>query len=213
MRKVAKDEGSKELKKIRRSLHHISIQNSLLCHEIAGLQEILKTQKKHKKKSKPLNFQGPDEYHGGALFYSPRKVEQARRYEQAKQQEAEAEELRKSEMAEQRHANKLYKERIAQEKREQRVREKEERDQLKAKKAEEVAERKAEKERQKQARDAQQALQLPQRGNNRTLKASIVKKKPARRAVGACRAPKPVTPPPPPRTHQTRSGRTATLYN
>jgi hypothetical protein len=38
LRKVAKDEGSKELKKIERSLHHISIQNSLLHHEVAGLK-------------------------------------------------------------------------------------------------------------------------------------------------------------------------------
>jgi hypothetical protein len=37
LRKVAKDETSKELRKISRSLHHISIQNTLLHHEIAGL--------------------------------------------------------------------------------------------------------------------------------------------------------------------------------
>ena len=43
LRKVAKDEGGKELRKISRSLHHISIQNSLLHHEIAGLKEVLKT--------------------------------------------------------------------------------------------------------------------------------------------------------------------------
>jgi hypothetical protein len=56
LRKVAKDKGSKELKKIKRLLHHISIQNSLLHYKIAGLKEVLKTQKKHKKKSKPLNL-------------------------------------------------------------------------------------------------------------------------------------------------------------
>ena len=56
LRKVAKDKSSRELRKISRSLHHISIQNSLLHHEIAGLKEVLKTQKKHKKKSKPLNL-------------------------------------------------------------------------------------------------------------------------------------------------------------
>ena len=53
----AKDEDSKELRKISRSLHYISIQNSLLHHEIAGLKEVLKTQKKHKNKSKTLNLQ------------------------------------------------------------------------------------------------------------------------------------------------------------
>jgi hypothetical protein len=147
LRRVAKDEGSKELRKISRSLHYISIQNSLLHHEIAGLKEVLKTQKKHKKKSKPLNFQQPNEYHGGATFYSPHRVEKARQYKQAKQQELEADKLKKAEMAELRHANKLYKEKIAQQKREQQVREKEERDQVKAKKAEEAAERKAERER------------------------------------------------------------------
>ena len=57
LRKVAKDEGSKELRKVSRSLHHISIQNSLLHHEIAGLKEALKTQTKHKKKSKTLDLQ------------------------------------------------------------------------------------------------------------------------------------------------------------
>ena len=43
LRKVAKDEGSKELRKISRLLYYISIQNLLLHHEIAGLKEVLKT--------------------------------------------------------------------------------------------------------------------------------------------------------------------------
>ncbi|KAJ8119122.1 hypothetical protein OPT61_g4 [Boeremia exigua] len=118
LRRVAKDKSSKELRK-----------------------------KKHKNKSKALDFQEPEEYHSGAVFYSPYRVDKARQYKQVKQQEVEAEEARKAEMAELRRANKLYKERVAQERREQQAREKEERDQVKAKKAEEVAERKAERER------------------------------------------------------------------
>jgi hypothetical protein len=43
LQKVARDKGSKELKKISRSLYHISIQNSLLHQEVAGLKEVLKT--------------------------------------------------------------------------------------------------------------------------------------------------------------------------
>jgi hypothetical protein len=54
LRKVVRDESSRELRKLSRSLHHISIQNQLLHHEIAGLKEVLKTQKKHKNKSKAL---------------------------------------------------------------------------------------------------------------------------------------------------------------
>ena len=95
----------------------------------------------------------------------------------------------------------------------QRAREKEEREQLRAQKAAEEAERRAQKEHDKEIQNAQKALQLSQGGRDRPLNAAVAKKKPARRAVGACRAPKPVTPPLPPRTYKTRSGRTATLYN
>ena len=132
LRKVAKDEGSKELRKVSRSLHHISIQNSLLHHEIAGLKEALKTQTKHKKKSKTLDLQQKKWAQGGAVFWSPRKVEEAREREKTKQQEQRAEELRKAEMAELRKANKLYNEKIAEERRVQQAREKEERKQLRA---------------------------------------------------------------------------------
>jgi hypothetical protein len=129
------------------------------------------------------------------------------------EQEKQADELQKAEMKELAAANKLYKAKLAEEKRVARAREKEERDRVKAKKAKEVAERKVERERQKQSRDVEKALQLSQRGNHTTSKASAAKKKPARRAVGARSHPKPATPPSPARTHTTRSGRTATLYN
>jgi hypothetical protein len=213
LRKVAKDEGSKELKKIKRSLHHISIQNSLLHHEIAGLKDILKTQKKHKKKSKQLDLQQKKWAQGGAVFWSPRKVQEARSREKTKQQEQKAEELKKAEMAELRRANKLYKEKIAQEKREQRAREKEERGQLKAEKAAEAAERKVQKERDKPARDAQKAVQLPQRGKRKASQSTAPRKKQNRGAAAARRGVVAAAPPPAPRTYTTRSGRIATLYN
>jgi hypothetical protein len=212
LRRVANDQSSKELKKISRSLHHISIQNSLLHQEVAGLKQVLMTQKKHKKKSKTLDLQQKKWAQGGAVFWSPRKIEEARQREKTKQQEEEAERLRKVETAKQREANKLYKDKIAEEKRVQRVREKEEREQVKAQKAAEEAERRAQRERDKEIQNAQKALQSSQRGRGRPSKAAAAKKRPVRCAVGARRAPKPATPPPPPRTHKTRSGRTATLY-
>ncbi|KAF1924411.1 uncharacterized protein M421DRAFT_8721 [Didymella exigua CBS 183.55] len=64
-----------------------------------------------------------------------------------------------------RNSNKLYNEKIAQERRERQAWEKEERERVRAEKAEEAAERKAQRERDEQARDAQKAVQLPQRGN------------------------------------------------
>jgi hypothetical protein len=148
LRKVAQDESSKELRKISRSLHHISIQNSLLHHEIAGLREVVKA----------LEFKPHRDYHGGAKFYSPSRVEKARSDKRTKQQNQRAEELRKAEIAKLRHANKQYNEKTAQERREQRVREKAKRDRVRAEQAKEAAERRAEKERQKQVRDAEKAI-------------------------------------------------------
>ncbi|KAF1924064.1 uncharacterized protein M421DRAFT_425080 [Didymella exigua CBS 183.55] len=133
--KEEKEETSPELRKISRSLHHISIQNQLLHHKNQGLKEALKTQKKHKNKSKVLQFQPRKDYHGGAEFYSPSRVERARSDERAKQQNQRAEEHRKAE------------------------------------------------------------------------------KKKKRRTVGAARGVDAAEPPAAPRTHTTRSGRTATLYN
>jgi hypothetical protein len=211
--KVAKDKSSKELRKISRSLHHISVQNQLLHHKISGLKEVLKTQKKHKNKSFALQFQPRKDYYGGAEFYSPSRVEKARSNERTKQQNQKAEELRKAEMTKLRHANKLYKEKIAQERREQRTREKEERERVRAEKAKEVAERKAQRERDKQARDAEKAVQLPQRGKRKASTASTAKIPKKRCTVATVRSVVAAEPSAAPRTHTTRSGRTATLYN
>ena len=213
MRKVAKDESSKELKKISRSLHHMSIQNQLLHHKVDSLTEVLKTQKKHKNKSKALQFQPRKDYYGGAEFYSPSRVEKARTDERTKQQNQRAEEVRKAEVVKLRHANKLYNEKIAQERREQRAREKAERDQVRAEKAKEAAKRKAQRERDKEACNAAEAIQLPQRGKRKASQSTAPRKKQNRGAVAARRGDVAAEPPAAPRTHTTRSGRTATLYN
>jgi hypothetical protein len=84
-------------------------------------------------------------------------------------------------------ANKRYNDRIAEQKRKQRAKEKAARDKAKAEERVAIDERKAKRACQKQARDAEKALKLSQRGNHITSKASAVKQKPARRAVGARR--------------------------
>ncbi|KAL5371578.1 hypothetical protein DPSP01_014170 [Paraphaeosphaeria sporulosa] len=109
-------------------------------------------------------------------------------------------------------ANKLYKEKIEEEKRQARVKEKEERARMKAEERRAIDVRKAAGAAVKQARDSIKAMQQSQRGKPIISKASAVKEKPARRGVGARSHPKPATPPPPARTHTTRSGRIATLY-
>ena len=88
------------------------MQNELLQHEIKGLKEALAVKKKHKKRGKPLDLQQRKEYHGGAVFWSPRKVREARVRQSVKEQEEKEQQLQKAETAELKKAAKLYKEKI-----------------------------------------------------------------------------------------------------
>ena len=97
IRQSTRDKSSKESKKLRRSLHHISVQNELLHHEIQGLKEALLVKKKHKKKSHTLQLNRQEEYHGGAHFWSPRKVQQARDDNVIREQEKQQQQLQKAE--------------------------------------------------------------------------------------------------------------------
>jgi len=56
-----------EARKLRSSVHHLSVQNELLKHEVEGLREALQHKEKHKKKGKALDLQQRQEYHGGAV--------------------------------------------------------------------------------------------------------------------------------------------------
>jgi len=146
------------------------------------------------------------------MVWSPRSIREARVRIAVTKQEKEEEELRKAEMKELAASNKLYKDKIAEEKRQKRVREKEERARIKAEERQAINARKAARAASKRASDSTKAIQQSQRGKSITSKASAAKQKSARRGVGARSHPKPVTPPPAARTHTTRSGRTATLY-
>ena len=75
---AAKDINDQEAKKLSRSFHSISVQNELLKHENRGLREALASKKKGQKRSRPLDLQQRKEYHGGSVFWSPRKVREAR---------------------------------------------------------------------------------------------------------------------------------------
>ncbi|KAI1531631.1 hypothetical protein PtrSN002B_010717, partial [Pyrenophora tritici-repentis] len=66
-----------EARKLRSSVHHLSVQNELLKHENEGLKEALQHKKKQRKKGKALDLQQRQEYHGSAVFWSPRKLREA----------------------------------------------------------------------------------------------------------------------------------------
>lgn len=115
--------------------------------------------------------------------------------------ERQTKDLEQAEMKELAAANKLYNEKIAEEKRAAAAKAKEVRDRAKAEERAAIDARKEQGRKIKEARDSAKALKLSQRGNCTTSRSSTVKQHP-----------KPVTPPPPRPTITIRSGRTATKY-
>jgi hypothetical protein len=77
-----------------------------------GLRDALNTKTKHEKLSKTLNLQQRKEYHGGATFWSPRKIREGRAREVVKQREEEAEKLCKANDKQLREAALLYKKQL-----------------------------------------------------------------------------------------------------
>ena len=112
------------------------------------------------------------------MFWSPRKVREARVRQSVKERKDMEQQLQKSETAELKKAAKLYKEKIQQEKRIAREVAKEAKEKDRAKKA---AQRAA----QKSARDAEKALQLSQNGKRKALQTSLPRKKRQKRVVDA----------------------------
>ncbi|KAF2742948.1 DDE-domain-containing protein [Sporormia fimetaria CBS 119925] len=159
VRVAVKDRDTEEAKRLSRSLHSLQVQNELLHHENDGLREALAVKKKHKKHGKRLDLQQRKEYHGGAVFWSPRKVREARARQDVKEREDKEIQLQKSKRAEERRAAKIPKEKERQEKQKAKV-------VMEKEKAEQAAERA----RQKEAQNAEKSLKLPQKGKRPTSK-------------------------------------------
>ncbi|KAF1352759.1 hypothetical protein EJ07DRAFT_63403, partial [Lizonia empirigonia] len=140
---AAVNRSSSELKKVSTLLHHLANQNELLTDENEGLREALTTKKKHNKKGKVLDLQQRQEYHGGAVFWSPRKMAEAEARDRTNKRLAEEEKLQKVEMTKLKAANALYNKKLKEERRVATAAKREEREKEKAEKAAKAAARKA----------------------------------------------------------------------
>jgi hypothetical protein len=100
VRREVKDQSSKDVKKLQRSLCHISAQNSILREEVRGLRQSLAIKERRPKQSFTLQLDEDEVYHGGAKLWSPRSVQRARDRRASQQQQAELEKLQKAEQAE-----------------------------------------------------------------------------------------------------------------
>ncbi|KAF2818318.1 hypothetical protein CC86DRAFT_433867 [Ophiobolus disseminans] len=161
---LVKDQGDKRAQKLSQAFHSISVQKSLLAQEAKGLKEVLINEKR----GKALPLEAPEEYHGGAVFWSPRKVKEARDRLQQQDAEEEQQRLQKVETAKARKERKQAKAHDTQVRREARAEARILREKEKEEKAAEHASRAAARRTQQRL---QQALKATQKGNRMRLKA------------------------------------------
>jgi hypothetical protein len=75
---VVKNRGDPQAQKLSQAFHQISVQKSLLEHETQGLRQALTNERLRWKQDKALPLEQPEEDHSEAVFWSPRKVKEAR---------------------------------------------------------------------------------------------------------------------------------------
>jgi hypothetical protein len=153
-------ESSDSAQKLSELLHHLQVDNELVHSENEGLREALVVKKKHKKHGRALDLQQREEYHGGAVLWSSRKVREANVRWDVKDQEEHQEKLAKANRKELREAAKLQKEIEKEERRVPAAKKKVEQEKEKAEKA-------AKRERDKQERDSRKAVQQSQSGKRK----------------------------------------------
>jgi hypothetical protein len=204
VRVAVKDSHQSEARKLRSSVHHLSIQNKLLKHENEGLRKALQHKQKHKKKSKALDLQQRQEYYGGAVFWSPRKLREARARETIRERDEMEQKLQKARAREQRDEAQIQRQVELEERRVERQRLKEARELERAEKA-------AKRARQKEERDAAKALQLSQKGKRKASQVSSASNKRQKRVRAAPAGAQVQEEPPAPPPKLTSRGRNVNL--
>jgi hypothetical protein len=174
LRSTVRDTAAEDSKMLSQTLHSLAAQNELLHHEVNGLREALTAKRRHKKRGKPLDLQQREEYHGGAVFWSPRKLREARAREAVVQHQEHEEQLAKANRKELRAAAKLLREQEAEERRVARARAKVVRDQMKAEQAAARAAR-------IEAQNTKRVSKTAQTGKRKASRAPLPKSKRQRR--------------------------------
>jgi hypothetical protein len=133
--RAAANKSSSDLKTVSLLIHHLANQNKLLTGENKGLRDALTTKKKHNKKGKVLDLQQRQEYHSGAVFWSPRKKREAEAHDATNKRLAKEDKLQKAQIKQLQAANALYNKKLKEERRVATAAKREEREKEKAEKA------------------------------------------------------------------------------
>jgi hypothetical protein len=167
---VVKDTSAEESKKLAVSLHHFKVESKLLHYKNNGLKAALTSKKKHNKCCKPLDLQQRQEHHSKTTFWSPDKIQEAQARRVVIECEDHERQLQKANNKELKAAAKLYKEKIAEEKRVAREAAKVLKEKARAEKAAKRAAR-------MEAQNTNKSLQTSQVGKRKASQASEPKAK------------------------------------
>lgn len=187
----------------------LQVKNKLLREENLGLQEALDTKNKKQKKRNTLDLQQREEYYGGSIFRSPKKLREARWREAVKQDEAERLRLQKTHDRELKAAATRYKKQQAEAAKVARQHAAEERRKAKKARAEELATARALKQQQREAATSQKSRDTPKGSKRKASHSAAKNPTKRRRVVGAASRvdAAPEAPPPPTQITRTRSVR------
>ena len=102
------DRDQRKISKLNQTIHRLSIRSVLAEHENVRLKEALINERQRRKRGKALPLEAAEEYHGGAVFWSPSRVDKARdrlqqqglKEEQRHHQKAEAARVREEQRQE-----------------------------------------------------------------------------------------------------------------
>ena len=201
------DKAKVEAQQLKASLHSLQVQNELLHHKNDGLQRELNTKKKQTKQRITLTVQEGEDWHGGAVFMSPRKLQRERARKAVEQDKAEQLQLQKARDKEARVAAAAYKKQLQEAAKVAQQQAKITRDAERKARAEEQAASQALKRAQRDAATTQKSHDTPNKGK-RKASHKAAKNPTKRRRVVAARSSVDAVPPaasPPPEI--TSSGR------
>ncbi len=176
LRRVVKQEVNPLNQRLLKGFERVAAQNQLLQAEIQGLKETVQLQKKTSKRNKNLFEQLQDSDGNKAIFYSPTKIEQAKRLVQQKEEDERAQQAEKEQRALQRQLVKEAKEKEAELRRQRR-------EEVRVERAKQAALKQAEKE-------AKLAQRTTSRQFQNKLKTASRDSKKAMRQLAASRAKK-----------------------
>jgi hypothetical protein len=93
------DRDQRKVSKLNQTIHRLSIRAVLAENENVRLKEALINERKRRKRGKALPLEAGEDYRGGAIFWSPRKVKEARDRQDQQGLEEEQQRLEKAEKA------------------------------------------------------------------------------------------------------------------